>query len=106
MLNKKNYLYSVLALTFVFNTDVVAQDESEDNVEEVVTTGTRITSQEFELNSPVASLGAEEFTLTGTVNAESLLNPAQIIPGNDRTSNNPGSGIATVDLRGLGLLEH
>ena len=59
MLNKKNYLYSVLALTFVFfNTDVVAQDESEENVEEVVTTGTRIQSQEFELNSPVASLGA------------------------------------------------
>ena len=104
MLNKKNYLYSVLALTFVFfNTDVVAQDESEENVEEVVTTGTRIQSQEFELNSPVASLGAEEFTLTGTVNAESLLNQLpQIIPGNDRTSNNPGSGIATVDLRGLG----
>ncbi len=52
MLNKKNYLYSVLALTFVFfNTNVVAQDESEDDVEEVVVTGTRIKSNEFELNS-------------------------------------------------------
>jgi len=39
MFNKENYLFAVLALTFgLFNADLVAQDESADNVEEVVIT--------------------------------------------------------------------
>jgi len=98
----KYFLAFLFSFVFVAPISVVAQEDEAD-VEEVITTGTRIQSQDFELNSPVASLGAEQFELTGTVNAESLLNQLpQIIPGNDRTSNNPGSGIATVDLRGLG----
>jgi outer membrane receptor protein involved in Fe transport len=41
--------------------------------------------------------------MTGTVNTESLLNTLpQAVPGLDRTSNNPGGGFATVNLRGLG----
>ena len=104
MFKKENYLFALLAITFSFNANLFAQDESADaDVEEVIVTGSRLESPNFELNSPVASLGSEQFNLTGTVNAESLLNQLpQLVPGNDRTSNNPGSGIATVDLRGLG----
>ncbi|MEQ8435082.1 MAG: TonB-dependent receptor [Oceanicaulis sp.] len=69
----------------------------------ITVTGSRIARQDFVSNSPVATVDAEQFALTGTVNTESLLNTLpQTIPGLDRTSNNPGNGTATVDLRGLG----
>ena len=92
---------SVLVISFgVLNTDLIAQD---DDVEEVVITGTRIQSNDFELNSPVASVSAAQIAETNTINIESLLNQLpQIIPASDRSSNNPGSGAATISLRGLG----
>lgn len=77
-----------------------AQDADEDTV---VVTGSRIAKQDFVSNSPVVTVGEAQFELTGTVNTESLLNTLpQVVPGLDRTSNNPGGGIATIDLRGLG----
>lgn len=84
----------------------LAQDAAEDDEarqETVTVTGSRIARADFVSNSPVATVGAEQFDLTGTVNTEGLLNTLpQTVPGLDRTSNNPGGGIATVDLRGLG----
>ncbi|MEL6567342.1 MAG: TonB-dependent receptor [Pseudomonadota bacterium] len=82
----------------------VAQETDEEAVQETVTvTGSRIQRLDFVSNSPISTVGAEQFELTGTVNTESLLNTLpQTIPGFDRTSNNPGNGTATVDLRGLG----
>jgi len=72
-------------------------------VEEVVVTGSRIARQDFVSNSPVATVGAEQFLLTNTVNTENLLNQLpQTVPGFDSSSNNPGNGLATVNLRGLG----
>lgn len=77
-----------------------AQDEA---VEKIAVTGSRIRKADFVSNAPVATIGAEQFQLTATVNTESLLNTLpQVVPGLDRTSNNPGNGTATVDLRGLG----
>jgi outer membrane cobalamin receptor len=103
MFNKERYLLALMLSFSVFaTTNVVAQDEDAD-VEEVVTTGSRIQSNDFELNSPVASIGADQLNVTNTVNIESILNQLpQIVPGSDRSSNNPGSGTATVNLRGLG----
>ncbi|MEM1396347.1 MAG: TonB-dependent receptor [Pseudomonadota bacterium] len=82
----------------------IAQEADEEAVQETVTvTGSRIQRLDFVSNSPISTVGAEQFELTGTVNTESLLNTLpQTIPGFDRTSNNPGNGTATVDLRGLG----
>ncbi len=72
-------------------------------VEEVVVTGSRIARADFTSNSPVASVGAEQFQLTGTINTENLMNTLpQAVPGFDSSSNNPGNGLATVNLRGLG----
>lgn len=74
-----------------------------ETVEEVFVTGSRIARKEYTSNAPVATIGAEQIELTNTINTESLLNTLpQTIPGLDRTSNNPGNGTATVDLRGLG----
>ena len=76
---------------------------AQDSEDVVVVTGSRIAKQDFTSNSPVVTVGEAQFELTGTVNTESLLNTLpQVVPGLDRTSNNPGGGIATIDLRGLG----
>jgi len=81
----------------------VAFAADEAMMEEVVVTGSRIKRQDFESNAPVATVGSDQIDLTGTVNTESLLNTLpQTVPGLDRTSNNPGNGTASVDLRGLG----
>lgn len=53
--------------------------------------------------APMATLTADDIEDTNTINVESLLNTMpQVVPGLDRSSNNPGDGTATVDLRGLG----
>lgn len=77
-----------------------AQDNDDD---EIVVTGSRIVKKDFISNSPVATVNAVQFERTGAINTENLLNTLpQTVPGLDRTSNNPGNGTATVDLRGLG----
>ena len=77
-----------------------AQDNDDDTV---VVTGSRLAKKDFISNSPVATINAVQFERTGVVNTENLLNTLpQTVPGLDRTSNNPGNGTATVDLRGLG----
>ena len=82
---------------------VAQEEDSEARQETIVVTGSRIAKQDFVANSPVSSVGEEQFELTGTVNTENLLNSLpQTVPGLDQTSNNPGNGTATVDLRGLG----
>lgn len=86
--------------TGALTTPAFAQDDA---VEEVIVTGSRIPRADLVANSPVAVVGAEEFTLTGQVTAERVLNTIpQIIPSFTNTSNNPGSGTATLNLRGLG----
>lgn len=71
--------------------------------DEVIVTGSRIAKKDFISNSPVATVGAIEFRNAGTINTENLLNALpQTVPGLTRTSNNPGNGTASVDLRGLG----
>ena len=81
----------------------LAQDQGAEELEEITVTGSRIKKKDFTSNAPVATVGFEQIELTGTVNTESLLNTLpQAVPGLDRTSNNPGNGTATVNLRGLG----
>ena len=78
----------------------------EAQLEEVVVTGSRIRRADYVANAP-GQLPPQardiQIELTATVNTEQLLNTMpQMVPGFDRTSNNPGNGTATVDLRGLG----
>ncbi|MCI4644825.1 MAG: TonB-dependent receptor [Hyphomonadaceae bacterium] len=89
----------------LFAMSAAAQEsgESEARQDTVTVTGSRIAKQDFVSNSPIATVDAETFELTGSVNTEDVLNTLpQAIPGFDRTSNNPGDGTATANLRGLG----
>lgn len=82
-------------------TPAMAQDEGDT----IVVTGTLIKRQDIQAPSPVTSVSAEELKVVNTVNTEDFLNTLpQAIPGFDATSNNPGDGVATANLRGLGAV--
>ena len=69
----------------------------------IVVTGTRIARPGETSASPIQTVEEADFVLTGVVNVEQTLNLLpQIQPSFTNTSNNPGTGAATLDLRGLG----
>lgn len=69
----------------------------------VQVTGSRILNPNLVAASPVTTVGAEEFSLTGTTRVEDLLNTLpQLSPSFDSFTVNPTTGFATADLRGLG----
>lgn len=83
---------------------VQGPETSDEGSEEITVTGSRISRPDLDAPSPVTTVTAEQFDLTGTVTVETLLNELpQLIPGNTRTSNNQGGeSFSTLDLRGLG----
>jgi iron complex outermembrane recepter protein len=109
LVSKKTFKSALLAGTaasaaLIAMTGVAAAQEAAPSVEKVTVTGTRIKQRDFKSISPIATVGAKEISLTGTVNTEELINTLpQVIPGVTITSNNPSlNGFATADLRGLG----
>ena len=104
-LNRKSLLMGTLLSSAMLSVPTYAQVETGDAFDdEIVVTGSRIQrAQDFVANAPVATVEAVQFEAVGAINTEELLNSLpQTVPGLDRTSNNPGNGTATVDLRGLG----
>lgn len=70
----------------------------------ITITGSRIARPDLTSTSPVTVVDSEQVQLTGTTTLETLMNDLpQVIPGNNRTSNNSGGfAFSTLDLRGLG----
>jgi iron complex outermembrane receptor protein len=84
------------------------QDASDKPMEEVVVTGSRIVSTNLESPSPVQTISSEDIASTGIINAQDILlkNPTFGTPTLSRTNSNfltSGAGVATVDLRNLGI---
>ncbi len=70
---------------------------------DIVVTGSRIARPDLQQSSPISVISAKELALTGQVNIEGVLKDLpQLIPSTTGASNNPGGGVATADLRGLG----
>ncbi len=70
---------------------------------DIVVTGSRIRSPNLEATSPVTVVNSEEFKLTGTTRTEDLINALpQAFAGQSGNISNGSSGIATINLRGLG----
>ncbi len=113
---KSNNRMRMLASTFLISTAAFAApalaqvssgtDEAATAAEEgdsIVVTGSRIARRDLTSTSPVAVVAQEEFALSGTVNVEQVINTLpQVVPGAGSFSNNPGGGVATLNLRGLG----
>lgn len=69
----------------------------------IIVTGSRIARPDLNTTSPVTIVSNEEFELQQAVNVEEVINDLpQVIPYATGASNNPGDGVASVDLRGLG----
>lgn len=76
--------------------------ESEPPVD-IVVTGSRIARPDLQQASPISVVSGQEIALSGQVNVENVLKDLpQLIPSTTGASNNPGGGVATADLRGLG----
>ena len=72
-------------------------------IEEIITTGTRIRNENVVAASPVTTIGEEEIALKQTPNIERVFRDLPItIPGDGENVNNGTAGQATLDLRGLG----
>ena len=71
-------------------------------VEEVFVTGSLLPKGDFVSKAPIATISSTQFEMSNTTNVEALVNSMpQVVGGADRSST-WGSGIATVNLRGLG----
>ena len=100
------WVWSASLLTLAFPA-LAQQDPPEDpeaeTVKTIVVTGSRLPRAGQQGATPTQTVTQEDFRLTGVGNVEQTLNlMPQIVPGFTNTSNNPGSGAATLDLRGLG----
>lgn len=114
-LTKASLLAGTIMVGAVVSTPALAQDvvenepalqatpAAEPEGEYIVVTGSRIQRRNVESSAPVAVVSDEEFSLSGTVNVENVINTLpQVVPGTTAFSNNPGNGTATLNLRGLG----
>lgn len=80
-----------------------AASAAQQQLEEIIVTGSRIVRTGAEEVSATTVVGAEEFSLSAATNVEQVLNALpQIIPATTENSNNPGGGVATVNLRNIG----
>ena len=78
--------------------------EADEEIEEVVVTGSRLSVNEnLSSPSPVLSVGQEEIDIRGNVRIEDLTNVLpQVFAGQAGEVSNGASGTATLNLRGLG----
>ena len=108
-MSNRNTKAALLASSVIFGSLLAAPalaqetDPGATEGERIVVTGSRIATQNVDTAAPIAVVDSEEFSLSGTVNVENVINTLpQVVPGFTSNSNNPGTGTATLNLRGLG----
>lgn len=97
---------SALAQATPPSTAVPVTGEATDPVadSEIIVTGSRIARPDLESSSPINVVSSADIALqAGSSNIENVLNDLpQVTATQSSTSNNPGGGVATVNLRNLG----
>ena len=97
------FLFAITVLAAAADTHAQDDGQSDEVIDEVVVTGSRIARRDFSSPSPIATISRESLLASGQGMLESSLNQMpQVVPHLGRTSNNPGDGTATVNLRGFG----
>jgi len=81
-----------------------ASAQGQQEVQEVVVTGSRIVRQDYVANSPIATVTGDATVANADVTLDMYLNTLpQVNPAGSSTSNNPGNnGQSNIDLRGFG----
>ena len=98
-INKLTLLFGLVFSFAAIPFSALAQDD----VEEVVVTGTRIADPNVTSSSQSTSIDGEELLVRGITRVEDYLNDLpQISPGQSITNSNGASGTATANLRNLG----
>ena len=98
-INKLTVLFGLVFSFAAIPFSALAQDD----VEEVVVTGTRIADPNVTSSSQITSIDGEELLVRGITRVEDYLNDLpQISPGQSITNSNGASGTATANLRNLG----
>lgn len=89
-----------------FAMPATSQDQNaSEELEEVVVTGSRIPRKDIVANSPTSVISSEEISLANVVEIDQILAALpQTVGSNGPSTNNPGTGAATVDLRNLGTV--
>jgi len=97
-------LLLIAPLVFAQDQDTGADTNDEGiYIEEVTVTGSRVKRRDFSSPSPITTVDREAFEFSGQPTLEEYLNQLpQVQPDFGRTTNNPGDGTATLNLRGLG----
>lgn len=98
------YRFSLVAvMSFSFASPELFAQETDEDLEEVVVTGTRITNPNFVSTSQVQVVTADDIENRGAVRLEDVLNDLpQIAPGQIAQTANGSDGTATANLRNLG----
>jgi outer membrane receptor protein involved in Fe transport len=96
---------AILAGAVVFSPAVIAEQE----LEEVIVTGSYIKGTPGDAPSPVQTLSRDDIVVSGVSDASELIRNLEIASGSDtaaqnesRFNGNSGSGLANVNLRGVG----
>ena len=93
----------LLILPLIFSFNGFAQEESMEDVEEVVITGSRITNPNIVSTSQVQVVTADDIDNRGAIRIEEVLNDLpQLAPGQIAQTANGSNGTATANLRNLG----
>tara|TARA_B110000977_G_scaffold19047_1_gene22970 strand:+ start:215 stop:2905 length:2691 start_codon:yes stop_codon:yes gene_type:complete len=104
MFNKDKYLLAFLLSFSFLSTAVIAQDDEDADVEEVVVTGSRIATSEFTGAQPIVVITQEAIARSGELGIAEVLREMPInISGSfyERSGSSAGSQ-AQINLRGLG----
>ena len=96
----------VAAATLMAAPAMAQEAQDDDQVDDIVVTGSRIARQDYVSTSPIVTVGQEDFQATGSVTIDTLINDLpQFVPSINSTSNNPSNGgQANINLRGLGTV--
>lgn len=103
---KKKPLVSAISTATLLATAAsmpIYAQQSDQAIESVIVTGSRIVRTDLLSVSPLQIVDSEEFIMSGSINIEQKLAELPMtLPSFGPSSNNPGDGTALVNLRGLG----
>ena len=102
-IRRRKFTYVYVSAKFAVCTLWAASNASAQRAEDIVVTGTRIKQENVLVSGPVVTLTHEDIATRGTTRIEDLVNELpQVFASQGSNINNGATGIATVDLRGLG----